>query len=205
VTGESSPQQATHDWSADPDLGHLAEIRRRSGFYAPDGVLHLVHEVLAYVNDESEFSGRSACEVRLFTDGSVSVTDQGRGTDTHRRAEKTVRKPIMSTRDLRFFDAADPPLLPDGTARRGMSVVAALSTWLVHTNRRPEGAWVQRYERGLPVSDLVSVPVNGKTGTSVNFLAGFDLTPLGGDVASRLEAAWPELSLTLIDGRFPRA
>lgn len=205
MTGESSPQQATHDWSADPELGHLEEIRRRSEFYAPDGVLHLVHEVLAYVNDESEFSGRSACEVRLFADGSVSVTDQGRGTDTHTRAEKTVRKPVMSTRDLRFFDAADPPLLPDGTARRGMSVVAALSTWLVHTNRRAEGAWVQRYERGLPASDLASVPVNGETGTSVHFLAGFELTPLGDDVASTLETAWPALTLTLIDGRFPRA
>jgi DNA gyrase subunit B len=86
-----------------------------------------------------------------------------------------------------------------------MSVVAAFSTWLVHTNRRTEGAWVQRYERGLPVSDLESVPVNGKTGTSVHFLAGSELTPLGGDVASKLVAAWPDLTLTLIDGRFPRA
>jgi len=51
---------------------------------------------------------------------SVSVADDGRGTDTRLddRGEP-LRKPIMSTRDLRFFDVPDPPLLPDGHPRRG--------------------------------------------------------------------------------------
>jgi DNA gyrase/topoisomerase IV subunit B len=34
--------------------------------------------------------------------------------------------------------------------RRGISVVAALSEWLVHTNRRRDDAWTQRYEHGIP-------------------------------------------------------
>lgn len=37
---------------------------------------------------------------------------------------------------------------------RGMSVVAAWSEWLVDINRRAEGSWTQRYERGVPVTDL---------------------------------------------------
>ena len=37
---------------------------------------------------------------------------------------------------------------------RGISVVAALSEWLIHTNRRTGGSWTQRYEHGVPTTDL---------------------------------------------------
>lgn len=65
-----------------------------------------------------------------------------------------VKKPVMATKDLRFFDHPGAQLLPDGQPRRGMSVVAALSEWLVHTNRRAGGAWTQRYEHGVPATGL---------------------------------------------------
>ncbi|MCG0069047.1 hypothetical protein L0F81_38275 [Streptomyces tricolor] len=80
--------------------------------------------------------------VTLHTDGSVSVKDDSRGTDTpideHGRV---VKKPVMATKDLRFFDLPEAERLPDGYPRRGMSVVAALSEWLIHTNRRLNGSW----------------------------------------------------------------
>ena len=88
--------------------------------------------------------GHGAAAVVVHPDGSVSVTDDGRGTDTRFDGETAVRKPIMATGDLRFFDADPPVMLPDGHPRRGMSVVAALSDWLVHTNHRREGSWTQR-------------------------------------------------------------
>jgi DNA gyrase subunit B len=50
-----------------------------------------------------------------------------------------------------------------------MSVVAALSDWLVHTNRRLNGSWTQRYEHGLPVTDLEPVESTSTTGTTVHF------------------------------------
>jgi len=40
---------------------------------------------------------------------------------------------------------------------------------LVHTNRRRDGAWTQRYEHGIPVTDLVSIPGSSATGTTVQF------------------------------------
>lgn len=49
----------------------------------------------------------------------------------------------------------------EGRPRRGMSVVAALSTWLVHSNRRSNGSWTQRYERGIPVTDLAALADDG--------------------------------------------
>src|SRR5690242_14226850 len=95
-------------------------------------------EVVAYADEEAASAERRGrCTISLHGDGSVSVADDGRGTQTRTDDGGTaVRKPVMATRDLRFFDGAPSAHLPDGTPRRGMSVVAALSEWLVHTNRR---------------------------------------------------------------------
>lgn len=198
----------THDWSAAVDERHLATVRDAADAYAPGGVLHLLHEVLAYVADEAQALGAGAarCEVTLSPDGSVAVRDHGRGTDTRVDDRgRVIRKPVMATKDLRFFDDAAAEVLPDGRPRRGMSVVAALSDWLVHENRRLDGAWQQRYERGIPVTDLVELPPDRTTGTTVVFLAAQRLLPLGaGDLSRLLTSAWPGLALAVTDRRQAR-
>ena len=128
-------RRTTHDWSRDVDLDHLELIRQQPARFSDTGGLHLVLEVLAYAADEAEELGGGRAVVTVSDDGSVAVADSGRGTDTRVDDHgRTVKKPVMATKDLRFFDAADPEMLPDGRPRRGMSVVAALSTWLEHTN-----------------------------------------------------------------------
>ncbi len=109
-------RNTTHDWAGTVDAEHLTDVRARAAELAPGGVTHQVLEVLAYADDEAESAGRTGrCVVTFHADGSVSVADDGRGTDTRVDASgHTVRKPIMATRDLRFFDVADAPLLPDG-------------------------------------------------------------------------------------------
>lgn len=114
----------------------------------------------------------------------MSVTDDGRGTDTRSTdVGFVVRKPVMSTKDLRFFDQDEPLLLSDGNPRRGVSVVAALSDWLIHTNRRSEGAWEQHYRHGVPTGPLQEIPGSGRPGTTVHYLpstetlTGHPLTP----------------------------
>jgi DNA gyrase subunit B len=167
----SSWRTTTHEWAATVDADHLAHIRERAGEYAPGGVLHLALEAIAYPADEALHTGRGRCVVTVHDDGSVSVADDGRGTDTRHDAEgRPVTKPVMATRDVRFFDAADAPTLADGHPRRGMSVVAALSSWLVHTNHRGNGSWTQRYEHGVPVTGLEPIAPAASTGTTVHFL-----------------------------------
>ena len=56
-----------------------------------------------------------------------------------------------------------------------MSVVAALSSRLVHTNRRSDGAWRQDYAHGIPVTDLVPIAPAGGRGTTVRFQVDPDL------------------------------
>jgi topoisomerase IV subunit B len=186
-------QNTTHDWSTTVDVAHLSEVRADPTRYAPSGTLHLVLETIAYPADEALATGSGQCTVTLHADGSVSVSDDGRGTDTRRGPDGTpVRKPVMATKDLRFFDAPEAPALPDGHPRRGMSVVAALTVWLVHTNHRRDGAWTQRYEHGIPVTDLVPLDEDGRTGTTVHFMP--DTALLGSTAVSLAElsgCAWP--------------
>jgi len=186
-------QNTTHDWATAVDVAHLSEVRSDHTRYAPNGALHLVLEAIAYPVDEALDTGRGQCTVTLHCDGSVSVSDDGRGTDTRHGADGApVRKPVMTTKDLRFFDALEAPALPDGHPRRGMSVVAALTVWLVHTNHRLNGAWTQRYEHGIPVTGLVPLDEDGRTGTTVHFMP--DTALLGSTGVSTAElsgCSWP--------------
>lgn len=170
----------THDWAKAVDQEHLQLIRDHAAEYAPTGAQHLVLEVLAYANDEAETLGRRGlCTVTTHRDGSISVADNGRGTDTRRNDDgQMVRKPVMATKDLWFFDR-EIAVLPDGRPRRGMSVVAALSSWLEHTNHRVDGAWTQRYEHGVPVGGLADIPASTRTGTTVRFRPDPELVATG--------------------------
>lgn len=204
-TPRTSWRNTTHDWASTVDLDHLEHIRQNLAVFAPGGLRHLILEVVAYAADEAEYSNSGHCRITLHSDGSVTIADDGRGTDTRLDDHgQLVKKPVMATKDLRFFDHPDAPPLPDTHPRRGMSVVAALSTWLVHTNRRRNGSWTQRYEHGTPTTDLEPITDDGTTGTAVHFLPDEPLRTahdLTADDLARLAAAWPQLSSKIDDRR----
>ncbi|GAA4984787.1 hypothetical protein GCM10023317_09490 [Actinopolymorpha pittospori] len=194
----------THDWAVRVDLAHLTAIRQDPAGFAPTGAIHLSLEVLAYVADEAACGHGGGCRVSLFPDGSISIADDGRGTDTRRDPNGlVVKKPVLSSKDIRFFDSPRAQLLPDGHSRRGMSVVAALSGWLVHVNRRDEGSWSQRYEHGVPVTDLLPISDDEATGTTVHFRPDPRLLDpqVGPDEISRLATAWASLNVETRDLR----
>lgn len=199
-------ENTTHDWHATVDLDHLATIAEAVETYAPGGTLHLVLEVLAYAADEAESRGGGQAVITLHGDGSVSVADDGRGTDTRTDAHGVlVKKPVMATRDLRFFDAVAPPLLADGQPRRGLSVVAALSARLVHENRRSSGSWRQCYEHGVPVTGLEPFTGDGTTGTTVRFWPVPAIAALSGDALETLaRAGGSHLRVELVVDGLPR-
>lgn len=202
-------RNTTHDWAAVVDLEHLEVIRRRPRAFAPGGTLHLIVEVLSYCFDEAQATGGGSAAVTVHTNGSVLVADAGRGTDTrYDERGRPIRKPVMATADLRFFDSSEPVLLPDGHPRRGMSIVAALSDWLVHTNRRREASWTQRYEHGVPVTDLLPVTADGTTGTAVHFKPDPTFVDPRRDLVARLRevvtAFAPDLAVVVVaDGGGP--
>ena len=202
-----TPVGPTHDWSRSVDHAHLALVRADPDRFAPGGVLHLLLEVLAYAAEEAVARGGGRCVVTLHPGGSFGVADDGRGTEVRVEQGNVVRKPVMSTPDLRFFGALDGPVLPDGCPRHGISVVAALSPWLVHTNRRAEGSWSQRYEHGVPVTALAPVPDDGSTGTTVEVLPDARLEPFleagsarWAELLGRM-TTWDALVVDLVDRR----
>lgn len=199
------PRTETHDWSALVDRDHLADVRTRA--VELGGVAHMLLEVLAYPAEEAAENDGGRCEVTLLADGSVRVADAGRGTAVFRDADgRVLRKPVMATRDVRFFGADDAPPLPDGRPRRGMSVVAALSSRLEHTNRRAEGTWTQAYAHGIPESDLAELPGDGTTGTTVLFRVDPALVPAEPVTAAAIRAwaaDWPALAVGVVDERHP--
>ncbi|MFJ8884526.1 ATP-binding protein [Streptomyces sp. NPDC102402] len=203
-TPRASWLNTTHDWASTVDLDHLDHIRKNSAAFAPGGILHLILEVVAYVADEAEAGHGGLCQITLYSDGSVAVADNGRGTDTRLdELGRIVKKPVMATKDLRFFDNPGAPSLPDTHIRRGMSVVAALSTWLIHTNRRLNGSWTQRYEHGVPTTDLRPIADDLTTGTTVHFLPDEPLRIARNtwfDLA-QLTQSWQPLSLEVDDRR----
>ncbi|HWO68277.1 MAG TPA: ATP-binding protein [Umezawaea sp.] len=186
-------RNTTHDWAAGVDREHLEHARRRP---VPGGTTHLVLEVLAYAAEEAESTGGGHCVVTQHPDGSISITDNGRGTDTRADAEgRTTKKPIMASKDLRFYDHPNAQTLPDGHPRQGMSLVAAHSTWLIHTNRRTNGAWTQRYEHGIPTTALTPIPADGTTGTTVHFQPTTPSTPT---IAPQDLGTWSHLTVTVV-------
>lgn len=197
------PQPSTHDWTVPVDRAHLDLIRSSPTAHAPGGAAHLLLEVLAYPADEAAVIGGGCCRV-TFTEAGFIVADEGRGTATVRGEDgRVLRKPVMSTADLRFFDTEPPVLLPDGLPRRGMSVVAALSPRLDHTNRRSEGGWTQSYRFGIPADELTELPGSGRTGTTVEVRLDPELGPLPeADTLRAWVRAWPQLTVA-IDGDEP--
>ena len=112
----------THDWAKDVDRAHLAAIQAGRDCYAAGGVRHLILEVLAYANDEAEDSGRvGQARVIMESHETVTVVDDGRGTDTRTDAEGfVIRKPVMATKHSTVVGATQAAPQP-GRARRLVS------------------------------------------------------------------------------------
>lgn len=184
MTRRPTWRTTTHKWAWEVDPGHLASMRDvLLGPGAAGGRRHLMMEVLAYARDEAVAAARPGhVLVTYHDDRSVTIDDDGRGTDTRVDDNgRVIRKPVMATADIRFTDPRRSPRLPDGLARRGMSSVAALSDLLIHENHRGTEAWTQTYHYGIPAAELMPVTPRGHSGTVVTFHAEIDgperLTP----------------------------
>ena len=149
----------THVWAYPVDAEHLAAIAADPDRFAAGGLTHLVLEVLAYAAEEAEARGViGRADVVVRPDGSVEVCDDGRGTQTRRdETGQVIRKPVMATRDVRFF-GTDAERLADGLPRNGMSAVAALSTSA--TTHQPPGRRV--LDPGVPSRRSGRRPAGGR-------------------------------------------
>ncbi|MFM7119984.1 MAG: DNA topoisomerase IV subunit B [Gammaproteobacteria bacterium] len=165
-------------------LSGLEPVRRRPGMYTdttrPN---HLVQEVVDNSVDEALAGHARQIDVVLGRDGVIAVTDDGRGMPVDRHPEFGVSGVELILTRLHSggkFDNSNYQF-SGGLHGVGVSVVNALSDWLVVEVRRDGMLWRQRFERGEPVSALEAVEPVAKraTGTCVRFLpeAGYFDSP----------------------------
>ncbi|MDZ4775351.1 MAG: DNA topoisomerase IV subunit B [Alphaproteobacteria bacterium] len=158
-------------------LEGLEPVRRRPGMYVGGtderALHHLFAEVLDNSMDEAVAGHADRIEVEFMADGSLSVTDNGRGipVDPHPKfPKKSALEVILTTLHAggKFSDKAYQT--SGGLHGVGVSVVNALSDSLYVEVARDRRLFAQSYSRGLPLGALKEIGVaHNRRGTTVRF------------------------------------
>ena len=206
-------KQNTYDASNITVLEGLEAVRKRPGMYigsvSTKGLNHLIYEIVDNSVDEHLAGFCTKIHVTLESDGSCTVSDNGRGipVEMHEKGISAERL-VFTTLHAggKFDDSAYKT--SGGLHGVGSSVVNALSNRLTVRVKKNGCIYEDKYEKGNPVIELVDglLPIVGRareTGTTINFLPDdtiFDKTRFKEDeIKSRLhETAYLNPKLTII-------
>ncbi|PSP59503.1 DNA topoisomerase (ATP-hydrolyzing) subunit B [Halobacteriales archaeon QH_7_66_36] len=184
-------------------LEGLEAVRKRPAMYIGStdtrGLHHLVYEVVDNAIDEALAGYCDTIEVTLHENGSVSVSDDGRGipVDTHSEHDRPALEVIMTVLHAGGKFDAESYQVSGGLHGVGVSVVNALSKWLDVEVRRDGHLYHHRFDHGVPEGDMEVVrelEPDEETGTTVQFWPDHDVFETTEYSFSTLESRLRELA-----------
>jgi DNA gyrase subunit B len=168
--------QATYTAKDITVLEGLEPVRLRPGMYIGStgsrGLHHLVYEVVDNAVDEALAGHNDLVEVTIHPDNSVTVNDSGRGipVDVIEDQGLPALTVVLTKLHAGGKFGGEGYKVSGGLHGVGVSVVNALSEWLVAEVHRGGKLWRQEFERGVPRGDMKKVGPTNRTGTTISFL-----------------------------------
>jgi DNA gyrase subunit B len=156
-------------------LEGLEPVRKRPGMYigstGPEGLHHMIKELADNCIDEVIAGVATRLEIIMHEDGSVTVTDDGRGIPVaiHPKTKKSSLETVLTVLHAGGKFGSGGYKVSSGLHGVGSSVVNALSTKLVATVKRDGFVWTQSYEKGAPTTKVEKGTATSETGTSIRF------------------------------------
>ncbi len=177
MSNEESLVNVSQSYGADQItvLEGLEAVRKRPGMYIGptdiNGLHHMIKEVVDNSVDEALAGYATRIEIVICADGSVKISDNGRGIPVDINAKHKVSALQLAATELhaggKFGDGGYK--VSSGLHGVGLSVVNALSEWMRAEVRRHDQLWMQEYRIGIPQAPVRAIGPAEGTGTTIHF------------------------------------